>query len=79
MKKKLRKSVLAEGEVTGHAHRLSEATEVFEVAGVREFETDGDTLTHEEHGPIAIPPGAYESGIAREFDPAEQAARQVRD
>ena len=65
--------VLAHGERTGHRHRFaarapvrawSEGRRRFVVVGGR-----GARLVHEEHGPISIPPGAYEVVIQQEFSP----------
>ena len=81
MKKKKVGKVLADGETTGHAHRLLK-TEVLEREdGVREFEVgkEGDTLSHEEHGKIEVKPGQYESGKVIEYDHFAEEARQVRD
>jgi hypothetical protein len=62
--------ILAEGEVTGHHHRLSEGGTVL---------TKGDDmfldikekaeLTHEEHGPILFSTGTYRVIRQREFSP----------
>ena len=63
--------VLAEGEVTGHAHAVEERD-------ARTFTHDGQRyllakskaqLIHEEHAPIAVPPGAYRVVIQREYEP----------
>ena len=81
-KKKLNESVLAEGEVTGHAHRLPTDIEVYEDTenGNRFFDTDTDVeLTHEEHGTLTIPAGGYASGKVTEYDPFEKRAREVAD
>ena len=74
-------AVLAEGEITGHAHR------------VREFGTlyrhkDGSTylkldapadLTHEEHHTIHLVPAIYEVKRVQEYDYLEMQARTVAD
>ncbi len=63
--------VLAEGEVTGHAHAIEERE-------ARTFTHDGQRyllakskaqLIHEEHAPIEVPPGAYRVVIQREYEP----------
>ena len=70
-----RRPVLAEGEVTGHAHRL-DSTEKAAVLGnsaglfLRVFGEEV-TVTHEEHGPVTIPQGEYLVRIQREYHPAE--------
>ena len=79
--KKLKESVLAEGEVTGHAHRLPENVEVFESdAGERSFSVQTEVpLSHEEHGCILIPPGDYVSDKVVEYDHFAEQARRVAD
>jgi len=81
MKKKIKGSVLAEGEMTGHAHRLPLIVDVFEREdGIREFCTEKKAkLVHEEHKVIEIPPGEYESGIVVEVDPFTEEIRRVAD
>lgn len=67
--KKSKERILAYGEVTGHAHRLS-AGVVTELNGVTYFTTEVETtLTHEEHGPITFKPGAYKVTHQREYSP----------
>lgn len=70
-----RRPVLAEGEVTGHAHRLADPASgrVF-ASGDRLFLqvlADAATIIHEEHGPITVPRGGYEVRIQREYTPQE--------
>lgn len=79
--KKLREPILADGEVTGHAHRLSSGVEVFEREdGIREFELKhSDVLRHEEHGPITLAPQKYESGRVLEYDHFAEEAKIVAD
>lgn len=64
--------VLAEGEVTGHAHRIAEGeASLYEKNGVlylRVF-SDTATVTHEEHKPIEIPMGDYEIRIQKDYEP----------
>lgn len=64
--------VLAYGEVTGHAHVLTAPeAELFTAEDNRRFLRIMDgaypTLTHEEHGTIALEPGTYEVRIQREW------------
>lgn len=70
-----RRPVLAEGEVTGHAHRLADpaAGSVFAVANqlYLEVRADSATIIHEEHEPITLPRGGYEVRIQREYSPKE--------
>lgn len=80
MKKKLKEPILAEGEATGHYHRLVGDVDVYQEDDCRSFDLEVETpLRHEEHKEIVLPPNAYESGIVLEYDPAAEEARQVRD
>ena len=72
--------ILAEGEVTGHAHRM--------IGPVRLFEAGDDvymrapkriTLAHEEHGTQTVEPGTYRIGRVQEYDYDESEARDVND
>lgn len=76
-------TVLAEGEATGHKHRLTCAEAFAVMQGFEEkkyFELRAPaTLTHEEHSALSIEPGAYEIGIETEFDYFEEAMRRVVD
>jgi len=84
--------ILAEGEVTGHHHRIPAATRVnlrpsrVGDGTVRFLEVNrrgGGTpvdLVHEEHETIKLPPGHYEVRIQREYAPAERKQQSyVRD
>lgn len=73
--------VLAYGEVTGHAHRVSGAMSLWNAGEQRYVAVgaEGATLTHEEHGPIAVAPGAYEVVIQRQWDYLQEMARAVAD
>jgi hypothetical protein len=73
--------VLAEGEMTGHAHRIAEAgsAELLQL-GSEVFLcviAPTATLVHEEHGPITLPRGDYRVWRQREYAPRE--IRIVRD
>lgn len=77
-----RRHILAEGEVTGHAHA------VLDSPGVSTFKLGEDlylrnqeevTVTHEEHKPVTVPPGTYKIGQVREYDYLTQMTRTVRD
>ena len=76
-----RRPILAEGEVTGHAHRLADSASghVFSVgAGLYlEVLTEEATIIHEEHGPVTVPRGGYTVRIQREYSPQE--IRRVAD
>src|SRR4051812_25914431 len=73
--------VLAEGEVTGHSHRVKEAGVARMWAGgaslYLEVTADRATVCHEEHGPIALERGTYRVWQQREYSP--EAIRTVRD
>ena len=71
-------NVLAEGEHTGHAHRVTVEVYEGEADATREFE-GATTVTHEEHHPLTLPDGQWVSGQVQEFDHIEQALRTVRD
>lgn len=72
--------VIAEGEVTGHKHRISDSTKatllmVGLVAYVKALqETE---IIHEEHGTVTLPPGDWQVIRQREYEPAGW--RQVAD
>jgi hypothetical protein len=70
-----RRPVLAEGEITGHAHRLQDPSsgQVFSVGSDLYLEVLADTATvvHEEHGPVTLPRGGYGIRIQREYSPQE--------
>jgi len=78
--------ILAEGETTGHAHRISADTDV------ELFQTEIDkiismyldvkepaTITHEEHKHFVIPPGKYTIRQVREYDHFLEEANKVKD
>lgn len=75
--------VLAHGELTGHAHRLTEASDglLVEIDGQLYVSVGpgGATITHEEHKPVELPQGDYRVGRVREYDHFAEEARQVRD
>ena len=74
--KKLDKQILADGESTGHAHRVN--VDVFEEGNERYFE--GPTIvTHEEHRLIPLEKKAWVSGIKQEYDHFAEEAKQVQD
>lgn len=74
--------VLAEGEVTGHAHTI------VETGKAQLFESDNQVylkvvkevnLKHEEHNAIIIPAGDYIVKKVIEYDHFAEEARAVRD
>ncbi len=73
--------VLAEGEVTGHAHVILDEgaimTESEQGRFLRIVAGMGVDLAHEEHGTIHLAPGSYRQVPQYEYDPVE--ARRVLD
>jgi hypothetical protein len=63
--------ILAHGEATGHAHRISaEAVTSYRWQGDRLIEVTRESdLLHEEHEAIKLPPGVYKVVIQREYTP----------
>lgn len=89
-----RRIVLAEGELTGHAHAIADlGAALWEQRAARgerrhdghEFErllrvTRPVTLRHEEHDPVPLAPGTYRVLGQREYEPdSEDALVRVRD
>ncbi len=69
---KLPHLTLAEGEVTGHRHRITQGeAELYAHAGTLYLKVLSPTalLTQEEHQPIAIPKGDWLVRIQREYEP----------
>lgn len=75
--KEIKSKTLAEGETTGHAHRVQTQVLVRD-DGVRMFE--GPTpVTHEEHGKIEVPGGKWCSDQVEEIDHITKMKRRVQD
>lgn len=74
--------VLAEGETTGHMHRIAqrESVEMMEAQG-RVFLRVAQPvdLVHEEHKTMTIDPGIYEIDRVKEYDPFAEEIRRVQD
>lgn len=71
---------LAEGEVTGHAHRVGTTAEVWGDGIERRLVAPrGTDVSHEEHKTITLPPGEYDITRQRELDPDTEEARAVAD
>lgn len=70
-----RSPILAEGEVTGHAHRLSEPdrAQVYgdDTGFYLDVTSETATIVHDEHAPIHVPHGQYAVRIQREYTPKE--------
>lgn len=87
--KKLEHNRLAEGEVTGHAHRASEGTELYELSDSELLAANLEAwyASHEEHKEVYLPvhehtptPSAnYIRRIVREYDHVAESARNVMD
>jgi hypothetical protein len=78
--KRGKRIVLAEGEVTGHAHAIYDKTTESYVNAEGELFLSANTATeirHEEHGTIKLPVGTYRVIRQREYSPGE--IRQVLD
>ncbi len=71
--KKLQGLTLAEGEVTGHSHRIKERANAImhRLDAIRYLTvtTAPATIIHEEHGPIELPKGKYKVWRQREYTP----------
>ena len=80
---KLNTKILAEGEATGHQHRLTSKTaQLFRNdANQRRYLSieEPTQLVHEEHKPITIEEGTYIVIQEREFDPFADYIRRVTD
>lgn len=74
--------IVAEGEVTGHMHRiLAEDSTVFVTEEGKIFvdSPKGTVITHDEHDVIELPAGKYQVSIVQEYDPLEEEIRNVKD
>lgn len=79
--KKTHRQVLAEGEVTGHSHRIAEpgSASLYDCGGDLYLEVfdGGASVRHEEHRTIELQPGLFRVWRQREYFPAGN--RTVRD
>jgi hypothetical protein len=65
---------LAEGEISGHRHRISEGEATLFADGdllYLQVESDRATLSHEEHRRIDIPRGTWVVRIQRQYEPGD--------
>jgi hypothetical protein len=71
--------ILAEGEATGHAHRIVQAlAALYVVNQMRILYLEKEAkLQHEEHSEIILPPGYYQVVQQREYTP--EGVRNVLD
>ncbi len=84
--KKKKGFVLAEGEVTGHAHKIdltkikSDLVSLYEKDGILYVKANADVpLIHEEHGTVEIKKGIYKVRKVQEYDHFLEESREVRD
>ena len=72
---------LMEGEVTGHAHRVTADDAWVEGGGDERFLSapSGTTVEHEEHKAFEIPSGEYDVCRQLEIDPDTEEIRSVLD
>lgn len=80
--KKLKHLTLAQGELTGHHHTITEGdAELYDHEGTLflKVKSDSATLTHQEHGTVVIPRGDYKINRVREFDHFAEEAKRVQD
>lgn len=79
--RRLNHLVLAEGELTGHSHRIREregAELYMDMSGIYlNVTANCVTLIHQEHGPIELPRGVFKVWRQREYFPRD--IRTVRD
>ena len=69
---KLSHLTLAEGEMTGHSHRIAQGeAELHQKGDILYLKvlSDSATLTHEEHQSVAIPQGTWMIRVQREYQP----------
>jgi hypothetical protein len=82
VERKARGFVLAEGEVTGHAHVIESDIDLMldEASGKMFMHNDSEvTVKHEEHHHVDVPAGDWELGIVKEYDHFAEEARKVQD
>ena len=76
--------VLAEGEATGHAHRITKGKAELQVNAlmglmILRVLSEEAVLSHEEHSDIILPMGDYEIKQQREYDWMTENLRRVAD
>jgi len=66
--------VLAEGEISGHSHRIDDpaAANLYRHGAILYLEIlrEQAMVVHEEHGPVALPRGHYRVWRQREYRPS---------
>ncbi len=69
---KIQHLTLAEGEVTGHKHRISEGDAQLYAENTDLYLSifsEKATLVHQEHASISVPQGNWKVRIQREYEP----------
>jgi hypothetical protein len=73
--------VLADGELTGHSHRVADPDTalLFELRGQSYLQVIAEraTVIHQEHGPVTLARGNYRVWRQREYDPAPPTTRDT--
>ena len=71
----VKSGVIAKGETTGHAHRVSQSSiangallSLLNGSMYLRSPEAGATIVHDEHGPIELPAGSYAVVLQQEFD-----------
>lgn len=78
MGKKIKDRILAKGEATGHAHKVTIDVYEGEFPDTKEF-CGATTVIHEEHKPITLSDKEWVSGQVQVMDHVENRMRNVRD
>lgn len=78
---KLEHLTLAEGEVTGHSHRIIAGKAMLYMLGIAMYlkVIEEAKLFHDEHNEFILPPGNYEIDKVREYDHFLEETRRVVD
>ena len=72
--------ILAEGEHTGHTHRILAGVLMYCIGAKLFLENQKEvTILHEEHNEVTLPPGMWEIDQVREYDHFEEEARVILD
>lgn len=81
--KKTEDKIIAYGESTGHAHRISDQGIIFNLPTSKKrflrVLPGGLDIIHEEHENLNLPEGEYEIKIQREWDWYSEVVRYVAD
>jgi hypothetical protein len=79
--KQLPHTILADGELTGHSHRINDfaSAVLFEARGQLFIDVVSEKadVVHEEHGTIQLKRGKYRIWRQREFDPVRDRKHRV--